>query len=121
MLAAPAAPSLPVPDTVPLTFGSDPDGALVVDADGTAVGHTPLSIRVPRSEQPARYRFEMLGFVTKEMESIPNVASSMFARLEPAAQRSSAASTARERRARAAARFQRSLDEDGVMPPAFGR
>jgi serine/threonine-protein kinase len=103
--------------TVTLTFASEPSGASIVDADGTKLGLTPLSIRVARSGRPARYRFEKAGFAPKDMESIPNVASSMFVRLQPEEPRGDADTSAA--RARAKRRFQQSLDRDGVLAPSF--
>jgi serine/threonine-protein kinase len=128
VLASQASAMAPAPrprplDAVPLTFTSDPTGATVVAADGSTIGLTPLSIRVPPSARPLRYRFEMPGFVTKEMESIPSVAGSMFVRLEPEGTRGArdpeADVAAARRRARAS--FQRSLDADGVLAPSFGK
>ncbi|HVU51796.1 MAG TPA: serine/threonine-protein kinase [Polyangia bacterium] len=119
-LAAPAPRPKPA-DTVSLTFTSDPPGATVVAADGAIVGLTPLSIQVPPSERPARYRFELPGFATKEMESIPQVSSSMFVRLEPDEARGSHASDAAVARRRARSSFQRSLDADGVLAPSFDK
>jgi serine/threonine-protein kinase len=111
------------PRTVSLTFSSDPTGATVVAADGTVLGHTPLSIDVRRSDRPALYRFEKAGFHSKAMESIPNVASSMFALLEAEATRTgpAPAAAASERRRHGRSALQTSLDADGVLAPSFAK
>jgi len=113
----------PAPSTVSLTFGSEPPGATILAPDGTALGETPLAIHVPRSDRAGHYRFEKPGFAPKEMESIPNVSSSMFVRLEPAEppERDEAEASAARRRAKASARLQRSLDADSVLAPTFDR
>jgi hypothetical protein len=109
------------PSTVSLTFGSEPPGATILTPDGTSLGQTPLAIHVARSDRPGRYRFEKPGFAPKEMESIPNVSSSMFVRLEPADTPERDEASAARRRARASARLQRSLDADSVLAPTFER
>ena len=114
-----ASPAAPAPSrTVAITFSSDPTGATVAAADGTALGTTPFSIQVVRSERPALYVFEKPGFASKSMESIPNVPSSMFAlmRREPA---DAPEVAARHHRPRSSSRFQDSLDGDGVLAPSF--
>jgi serine/threonine-protein kinase len=118
---APATAQPSRPRTIALTFRSDPAGATVVAADGSTIGLTPISIEVPPSERPARFRFEMPGFATKEMESIANVSSSMFVRLEPEAARSNHDPQAAAARRRARSSFQHSLDADGVLTPSFSK
>jgi serine/threonine-protein kinase len=108
------------PRSIAVTFSSDPSGALVRDAEGRALGTTPLSIEVPRSDRPARCRFEMAGFEPKAMESIPNVPSAMFAHLQPEDRRGAGAATAETPRHRSrAARLRESIEADGVLAPAF--
>ena len=130
-----AAVPAPAPSrTVLVTFGSDPDGATVVAADGTKLGTTPLSVQVVRSNQAAPYRFEKAGFEAKTMESIANVPSSMFVLLKqasPAPDAGTSSLAARvdddrpapdrgdapthHRRAKRAA----DPDGDGVLAPSF--
>jgi serine/threonine protein kinase len=132
-----AAASAPLPSTtVVVTFGSDPDGASVVAADGTKLGTTPLAIQVARSNRAAAYRFEKAGFEAKTMESIANVASSMFVLLKPLgpapeAGPSSIAARAEDdppsaSRGDAPARHHRTKramdpDGDGILAPSFER
>jgi serine/threonine-protein kinase len=118
---APAAARPSRPRTVALTFRSDPAGATVIAADGSTIGLTPISIEVPPSERPARYRFALPGFATKEMESIANASTSMFVRLEPEAARVNRDPEAAAARRRVRSSFQHSLDADGVLAPSFDK
>ena len=129
----PAAP--PPPRAVVITFGSDPSGALVVGPSG-ALGATPLSVQMPPSQRPVTFRFEKPGFEPKEMESIPNVPSSIFAIMKaeetPAARGAlvdlddpppperRVAAASRHRQAKSPVRHHdEALDTDGVLAPSF--
>jgi serine/threonine-protein kinase len=117
-----SAPKPALARTVAITFSSDPSGATVLDGDGRALGTTPLSIEVSRSDQPALYRFEKPGYEPKAMESIPNVPSAMFALLQPEGARPAAeAAAAAARRRTRAARLRESLEADGVLAPSFAK
>jgi serine/threonine-protein kinase len=126
-LGAPPAPAR----TVSITFESEPEGATVITGDGTIVGHTPFSLQARPSNRPTLFRFEKVGFLPKAMESIPNVPSSMFARLQPRQreqreQREKARAddeplVSHRRRARGSSALQSSLDADGVLAPAFAK
>jgi serine/threonine-protein kinase len=124
---AAGAPPAP-PRTVSITFESEPEGATVIAGDGTIVGRTPFSLQARRSDRPTRFRFEKVGFVSKAIESIPNVASSMFARLQPQLREQREKTRADDeplvshrRRSRGSGALQSSLDADGVLAPAFAR
>jgi serine/threonine-protein kinase len=85
--AAPSSAAAPVvaahePESVRLTFGSDPAGAEVVGGDGRTVGKTPLSIDLPASDAAARYVLRKAGYVAKAVALIPNVSSPVFVALE---------------------------------------
>jgi tRNA A-37 threonylcarbamoyl transferase component Bud32 len=120
-LGAPAAPER----TVSISFKSEPEGATVRAGDGKVVGRTPFSIQARPSDRPTLFRFEKVGFLPKAMESIPNVASSMFARLQPEKARvedeRDEPVVTRRRRARSSSALQSSLDADGVLAPAFAK
>jgi hypothetical protein len=76
----------PAPDLVRVTFASDPHGVTVVDADGRTLGTTPLSIEVPKGDQPVEYKLRREGFSEKTMSLIPNISTPVFAvmQVEPA-------------------------------------
>jgi serine/threonine protein kinase len=71
------------PPTVWLTFTSDPDGATVVAPNGSVLGTTPLSIRVPRHTIQIAYGFQKPGFQAKTMSLVPDATSSVFVALPP--------------------------------------
>jgi serine/threonine protein kinase len=131
--------SAPAPRTISVSFSSDPDGATVVDPTGATLGVTPLSIQVTPTQSPAEYVFKLDGFATKTIALIPNVPSSMFAHLDPAAppEETPAASSPEadedpqpERRVATASRHHHEKtadrllddpDEDGVLAPSFAK
>jgi tRNA A-37 threonylcarbamoyl transferase component Bud32 len=71
-----------LPATIRVTLGSDPRGADVIAADGTALGTTPLSIEVPAGDSAVEYVFRKSGFRPKTISIIPNVSSPLFALLQ---------------------------------------
>src|SRR5579871_2403829 len=81
---APAA-SLPLhPATVRVNFNSDPDGAVIVRADGKTLGLTPLSIEVAYSDSAVEFQFKKSGYEPKTMYVVPNLPSPLFATLHRA-------------------------------------
>jgi serine/threonine-protein kinase len=114
------------PDTVRLTFGSDPTGAEIVAGDGRRVGTTPLSIDVPSSDAVTRYVVRKAGFVAKAVSLIANVSSPVFVALEaapaadpPAARPAVARRTVKSRRPATAPRLPPPPYEDDVLAPGF--
>jgi eukaryotic-like serine/threonine-protein kinase len=133
------------PATVRVNFNSDPDGAVVVEADGRTLGLTPLSIEVAYSDSAVEFLFKKAGYEPKTMYVVPNLPSPMFATLrradvEPATTEgaggatgekaaAAAAATARTRRTRPAtlpgaakpekAERPEKVDEDGVLEPSI--
>jgi tRNA A-37 threonylcarbamoyl transferase component Bud32 len=73
------------PKTVAVSLSSDPDGAVVLDSDGTPLGVTPLSIQVPRGDAPVDYAFRKPGYQDKTMSLIPSVSAALFALMRAAA------------------------------------
>jgi tRNA A-37 threonylcarbamoyl transferase component Bud32 len=125
--AVAAAPQPAAPVRVQVTFNSDPGGATVVAADGTAVGTTPLSIQVARADQSVEYLIQKAGFKSKTMSLIPNLPSSMFALLvpedpavedDPPPMRRVATAT-HHHHVKSAERLRDDLDDDGVLAPSF--
>jgi hypothetical protein len=51
---------------------SRPPGAMVLDASGTALGSTPLSLRLPRSARPASFTLSKTGFQPLRYEVVPD-------------------------------------------------
>ena len=77
--------SLPLhPATVRVNFNSDPDGAVVVRADGKTLGLTPLSIEVAYSDSAVEFHFKKSGYEPKTMYVVPNLPSPLFATLRRA-------------------------------------
>jgi hypothetical protein len=132
------------PATVRVNFNSDPDGAVVVQADGKTLGLTPLSIEVAYSDSAVEFLFKKAGYEPKTMYVVPNLPSPMFATLrradvEPATtegaggatgeRTAAAAATARARRTRTTtppgapkpekAERPEKVDEDGVLEPSI--
>jgi serine/threonine protein kinase len=134
--ALPAA-SLPLhPATVRVNFNSDPDGAIVVRADGKTLGLTPLSIEVVYSDSAVEFQFKKAGYEPKTMYVVPNLPSPLFATLrhadiepppvEGAGGTTGDRATARSRRPRPAApaaapqiQHPPREDEDGVLEPSI--
>ena len=77
-----AAKSMRQPATVRLNFGSDPDGATVIRADGVVLGMTPLSTEVPYADEPSEYTVRKPGYVSKSVSIVPNLPSPVFAVLQ---------------------------------------
>ena len=63
-------PSLAAMATVEID--SRPPGALVQDASGTALGNTPVSLRLPRSPAPATFTLTKTGFQPLRYEVVPD-------------------------------------------------
>ena len=133
-------PTTPValhPSAVRINFNSDPDGAIVMRADGKTLGLTPLSIEVPYSDSAVEFQFRKVGFEKKTVYVVPNLPSPLFATLRKIeAPPPEAAAPAQVRRqlptAPAADRQKRppkppekqplhNDDEDGTLEPSFGR
>ena len=77
-------PTTPValhPSAVRINFNSDPDGAIVMRADGKTLGLTPLSIEVPYSDSAVEFQFRKVGFEKKTVYVVPNLPSPLFATL----------------------------------------
>ncbi len=122
-----AVPQLAAPKVVQVTFSSDPGGATVVAADGTALGTTPLSVQVARTDQAVEYLIQKAGFESKMVSLIPNLPSSMFAFLvpqdptiedDPPPVRRVATAT-HHHHAKSADTLRDDLDDDGVLAPSF--
>ena len=122
-----AVPQLAAPKVVQVTFSSDPGGATVVAADGTALGTTPLSVQVARTDQAVEYLIQKAGFESKTVSLIPNLPSSMFAFLvpqdptiedDPPPVRRVATAT-HHHHAKSADTLRDDLDDDGVLAPSF--
>jgi eukaryotic-like serine/threonine-protein kinase len=129
--------SLPLhPATVRVNFNSDPDGAVVVRADGKTLGLTPLSIEVSYSDSAVEFQFKKSGYEPKTMYVVPNLPSPLFATLrradiEPppsegaggATGEAKAAPTPHTHRAHASASaappHPAKEDEDGVLEPSI--
>jgi serine/threonine protein kinase len=131
--------SLPLhPATVRVNFNSDPDGAVVVRADGKTLGLTPLSIEVSYSDSAVEFQFKKSGYEPKTMYVVPNLPSPLFATLrradiEPppsegaggATGEAKAAPTPHTHRAHASASAPAAPphpakeDEDGVLEPSI--
>ncbi len=130
--------SLPLhPATVRVNFNSDPDGAVVLRADGKTLGLTPLSIEVTYSDSAVEFQFKKAGYEPKTMYVVPNLPSPLFATLrhadvEPPPVEGAGgttgehASAARSRRPRPAApaavpqtQHAPREDEDGVLEPSI--
>jgi hypothetical protein len=77
----PAAPVALHPSAVRINFNSDPDGAIVLRADGKTLGLTPLSIEVPYSDSAVEFQFRKVGFEKKTVYVVPNLPSPLFATL----------------------------------------
>jgi serine/threonine-protein kinase len=111
------------PETVRLTFGSDPAGAEVISADGRRLGTTPISIDLPPNDAAARYVFRKPGFVPKALSLIPNVSSPVFVALEvaPAADppRAARRPVIKVRHAPGSPRLPAPPYEDDVLAPSF--
>jgi len=70
------------PSFVRINFSSDPDGATVVEADGTVLGMTPLSTEVPYGDQPIEYVIRFKGYLSRTTSIVPNRPSPVFAMLQ---------------------------------------
>jgi tRNA A-37 threonylcarbamoyl transferase component Bud32 len=122
-----AAPQPPAPVLVQVSFSSDPGGATVVAADGTALGTTPLSIQVARTNRAVEYQIQKAGFESKTMSLIPNLPSSMFALLvpeDPAVEDDPppvrrVATATHHHHVKSAETLRDDLDDDGVLAPSF--
>src|SRR5262245_29858672 len=143
--ALPTAPVALHPSAVRINFNSDPDGAIVVRADGKTLGLTPLSIEVPYSDSAVEFQFRKVGFEKKTVYVVPNLPSPLFATLRkieappptpaPAqtssSSRRSSSSGDKDKdkdRERASKRTRTPTtapthtdDEDGTLEPSFGR
>jgi serine/threonine protein kinase len=134
--------SLPLhPATVRVNFNSDPDGAVVLRADGKTLGLTPLSIEVAYSDSAVEFQFKKAGYEPKTMYVVPNLPSPLFATLrradiEPPPVEGAGGNTgergpapaARSRRSRSSAaaatppqqqQKPQKEDEDGVLEPSI--
>jgi serine/threonine-protein kinase len=120
------------PATVRVNFSSDPDGATVSRADGTALGVTPLSIEVPYGEAPTEYVFQKEGHLSKRVAIVPNLPSPIFAVLPVEALEDPPASpvvsspsqkaeprASRRGRSPRHARTEAPADEDEVLAPSI--
>jgi hypothetical protein len=70
------------PSTVRVNFNSDPNGAMVIRADGMVLGVTPLSTDVPYGDTALAYVIRMEGYVSTTTSIVPNLASPIFAVLQ---------------------------------------
>jgi serine/threonine-protein kinase len=126
----PFAPEAQASSEVSVRFGSDPEGATVLDPQGTALGVTPLSIQVPRTNVSVDYAFVKPGYETRTLSVIPNVPSTVFAAMQaeepppeydpPITRR--VESSGRRHRDTRTAQLQRVRDDedvDGVLAPSF--
>jgi serine/threonine-protein kinase len=77
------APQGPPQRMVPVSFSSDPDGAVITSSNGVKLGTTPLSIEIPASDAPVVYVFRKEGFLAKAISFIPNIPSPVFAFMQP--------------------------------------
>jgi serine/threonine-protein kinase len=125
--STPFAADVPASAMVSVRFGSDPAGVTVLDPQGTALGTTPLSVQVPRTNVSVDYAFVKPGFETRTLSVIPNVSSTVFAAMQPEAPppeddpplvRRIAPST-RQHHVRTAERLRDDDDTDGVLAPSF--
>jgi hypothetical protein len=66
-----------------VNFNSDPDGATVVRSDGVVLGTTPLSADVPYRNSTIEYVIRLDGYLPKTTSIVPNIASPVFAALQP--------------------------------------
>jgi serine/threonine-protein kinase len=129
------------PSTVRINFNSDPDGAIVLRADGKTLGLTPLSIEVPYSDSAVEFQFRKVGFEKKTVYVVPNLPSPLFATMHkletppvptpgtpptpaPRRQSSSGGTPSSDRpnkRTPPPPRERHTDDEDGTLEPSFGR
>jgi hypothetical protein len=124
------------PATVRINFNSDPDGAIVLRADGKTLGLTPLSIEVPYSDSAVEFQFRKVGFEKKTVYVVPNLPSPLFATMHKLETPPDAPATAAPvRKAAAGGQSDRPKrvapvkekqplhndDEDGTLEPSFGR
>ena len=127
------------PSTVRINFNSDPDGAIVLRADGKTLGLTPLSIEVPYSDSAVEFQFRKVGFEKKTVYVVPNLPSPLFAtmhKLETPAPETTPTTTPPQRRGvnqtassdkpkRAPPPKEKQPlhndDEDGTLEPSFNR
>jgi hypothetical protein len=72
------------PSFVRVNFNSDPDGATVVQADGTVLGVTPLSVDVAFGDKPIGYVIRLSGYRSLTTSIVPNLPSPVFAVLKKA-------------------------------------
>src|SRR5262245_10029488 len=137
----PTAPVALHPSTVRINFNSDPDGAIVLRADGKTLGLTPLSIEVPYSDSAVEFQFRKVGFEKKTVYVVPNLPSPLFATMHkletppaptpgtpptPTTRRQSSSggtppSDRTTRRPPPPPRERHNDDEDGTLEPSFGR
>ena len=136
----PAAPIALHPSAVRINFNSDPDGAIVMRADGKTLGLTPLSIEVPYSDSAVEFQFRKVGYEKKTVYVVPNLPSPLFATLrrietpppeqipQPAVRRqppSGAPAGDRVKRPKQQQQPEKQPmhndDEDGTLEPSFGR
>jgi serine/threonine-protein kinase len=114
----PAAAVRPRPAMVRITFGSDPYGATVKDADGRVLGETPLSLDLPARDAAVEYTFSKPGYMAKTLALIPNVSTPVFAVMQaelPAKVAAPRAVKARPHKAAAPA----PAAVDDVLPPSY--
>ncbi len=76
-----AAQALRRPSLVRLSFGSDPEAADVIRADGVRLGKTPLSIEVLYEEKPTVYVLHKSGYSSKTVAVVPNLPTQVFTAL----------------------------------------
>ncbi|HXU04032.1 MAG TPA: serine/threonine-protein kinase [Polyangia bacterium] len=137
----PAAPVSLHPSAVRINFNSDPDGAVVLRADGKTLGLTPLSIEVPYSDSAVEFQFRKAGFEKKAVYVVPNLPSPLFATLrkieEPPAPQKTGPEPTSSRRSSSSGGGQPAEkkkkqpppttpaathdDEDGTLEPSYGR
>jgi serine/threonine protein kinase len=76
-----AAQALRRPSLVRLSFGSDPEGADVIRADGVRLGKTPLTTDVLSADVPSIYVLHKSGYSSKTVSVVPNLPTQVFTAL----------------------------------------
>jgi hypothetical protein len=76
-----AAQALRRPSHVRLSFGSDPEGADVIRADGVRLGKTPLATDVLSADVPTVYVLHKSGYSSKTVAVVPNLPTQVFTAL----------------------------------------
>jgi serine/threonine protein kinase len=136
--AVPAAPVPAVPQTVKVSFASEPAGATVIaKGTGETIGTTPFERQLPQGKAQLGFVFKKASFEDQESSFVPEAPGTVSATLQPARKpQASATGDEEERRpgtTKASARTSRSsrpkkptpgapskpLDDDAVLEPSF--